>query len=286
MASSAGTWCERSCNRIIGCGRVPACHRSAGGVGTGLWKRRHSGWCHSSWTARSWCAPPSRISLMPSCTSPRWRTLRMRRPAPTTPGGSMRSGTAGLLAAVARARDSGGSDPLVIVVSSAEVYGEGESRPRIESDAARPQGAVQREQAWGGGRSGSGDFGLGAAGDRRPSVSGDRPGQTNRCSAELARGASCRETRRGRGTTSSCGTTWMYGTCCGLRGASRERPSRRDLQLGCGARGDASVSSSPLWLELLRVEAEPVSPTRPRQEPVYLVGDSAKLRRDTVGAND
>ncbi len=48
------------------------------------------------------------------------------------------AGTARLLAAVKGLRDEKGSDPLVIVASSAEVYGEGAGKPRSESDTPRP----------------------------------------------------------------------------------------------------------------------------------------------------
>ncbi|MEP6551433.1 MAG: NAD(P)-dependent oxidoreductase [Gemmatimonadales bacterium] len=48
------------------------------------------------------------------------------------------AGTARLLAAVKDLREEKGSDPLVIVASSAEVYGEGEGKPRAESETPRP----------------------------------------------------------------------------------------------------------------------------------------------------
>lgn len=48
------------------------------------------------------------------------------------------AGTARLLAAVKDLREKKGSDPLVIVASSAEVYGEGEGRPRAEAEMPRP----------------------------------------------------------------------------------------------------------------------------------------------------
>lgn len=48
------------------------------------------------------------------------------------------AGTARLLAAVKDVREKAGSDPLVIVVSSAEVYGEGEGSPRGEAETPRP----------------------------------------------------------------------------------------------------------------------------------------------------
>jgi GDP-4-dehydro-6-deoxy-D-mannose reductase len=48
------------------------------------------------------------------------------------------AGTARLLEAILSTRQAGG-DPLVLVVSSAEVYGSGPARPRGESDAPAPQ---------------------------------------------------------------------------------------------------------------------------------------------------
>jgi GDP-4-dehydro-6-deoxy-D-mannose reductase len=48
------------------------------------------------------------------------------------------AGTARLLAAVKDLRAERGTDPLVIVASSAEVYGQGEGRPRLESEVPHP----------------------------------------------------------------------------------------------------------------------------------------------------
>ena len=48
------------------------------------------------------------------------------------------AGTARLLAAVKDLREEKGADPLVIVASSAEVYGEGDGRPRAESETPCP----------------------------------------------------------------------------------------------------------------------------------------------------
>jgi GDP-4-dehydro-6-deoxy-D-mannose reductase len=49
------------------------------------------------------------------------------------------AGTARLIEAAAALRQSGGLDPLVIVVSSAEVYGNGPATPRVETDPLAPQ---------------------------------------------------------------------------------------------------------------------------------------------------
>jgi GDP-4-dehydro-6-deoxy-D-mannose reductase len=49
------------------------------------------------------------------------------------------AGTARLLDALISLRDLGGADPVVLIVSTAEVYGAGPARPRLESDPPRPQ---------------------------------------------------------------------------------------------------------------------------------------------------
>lgn len=49
------------------------------------------------------------------------------------------AGTARLLEAVGAAREEGAGDPVVVVVSSGEVYGDGPPEPRRETDPVRPQ---------------------------------------------------------------------------------------------------------------------------------------------------
>ena len=49
------------------------------------------------------------------------------------------AGTARVVDAAVSLRDSGGVDPLVLVVSSAEVYGDGPATPRVETDPLSPQ---------------------------------------------------------------------------------------------------------------------------------------------------
>jgi GDP-4-dehydro-6-deoxy-D-mannose reductase len=51
------------------------------------------------------------------------------------------AGTARLLQAAGELRKSGQADPIVLVVSSAEVYGSGPATPRVESDPLYPQSA-------------------------------------------------------------------------------------------------------------------------------------------------
>jgi GDP-4-dehydro-6-deoxy-D-mannose reductase len=48
------------------------------------------------------------------------------------------AGTAHLLRAAAEQRSAGSEGPIVVVASSAEVYGEGEPRPRVETEVPRP----------------------------------------------------------------------------------------------------------------------------------------------------
>lgn len=58
------------------------------------------------------------------------------------PGGAWvinAAGTARVVDATARLRADGSADPLLLVVSSAEVYGEGKAVPRRESDPLNPQ---------------------------------------------------------------------------------------------------------------------------------------------------
>jgi nucleoside-diphosphate-sugar epimerase len=49
------------------------------------------------------------------------------------------AGTARLVNSIQSSRELNGSDPVVLIVSTAEVYGCGPERPRAEHDAARPQ---------------------------------------------------------------------------------------------------------------------------------------------------
>ncbi|MBA3659240.1 MAG: NAD-dependent epimerase/dehydratase family protein, partial [Gemmatimonadales bacterium] len=49
------------------------------------------------------------------------------------------TGTARLIEASMRLRDSRNADPLVLIVSTGEVYGEGPGVPRVETDGLRPQ---------------------------------------------------------------------------------------------------------------------------------------------------
>ena len=57
---------------------------------------------------------------------------------PGVPWAVNAAGTARLLAELGRRCRAGEADPLVLLVSSAEVYGAGSPRPRVESDPVRP----------------------------------------------------------------------------------------------------------------------------------------------------
>jgi GDP-4-dehydro-6-deoxy-D-mannose reductase len=57
------------------------------------------------------------------------------------------AGTARVVAAVARLRESGSADPMLLVVSSAEVYGKGTGTPRRETDPVYPQSPYAASKA-------------------------------------------------------------------------------------------------------------------------------------------
>jgi GDP-4-dehydro-6-deoxy-D-mannose reductase len=57
------------------------------------------------------------------------------------------AGTARVVDAAARLRDSGSADPLLLVVSTAEVYGKGKATPRRESDPICPQSPYAASKA-------------------------------------------------------------------------------------------------------------------------------------------
>src|SRR3954463_4937331 len=57
------------------------------------------------------------------------------------------AGTARVVAAAARLRESGSADPMLLVVSSAEVYGKGTATPRRETDPVCPQSPYAASKA-------------------------------------------------------------------------------------------------------------------------------------------
>jgi GDP-4-dehydro-6-deoxy-D-mannose reductase len=57
------------------------------------------------------------------------------------------AGTARLMEGLISARDRDGSDPVVLVVSSAEVYGSGPASPRVETDSLRPRSPYAASKA-------------------------------------------------------------------------------------------------------------------------------------------
>jgi len=66
-------------------------------------------------------------------------SVREAREDPGRAWGINAAGTARLLDAIIRSREGTGSDPVVLLVSSSEVYGAGPSSPRTEADPLRPQ---------------------------------------------------------------------------------------------------------------------------------------------------
>ncbi len=57
------------------------------------------------------------------------------------------AGTARLLGELGRRRQAGETDPVVLVVSTAEVYGAGNGRPRVESDPVAPRSPYAASKA-------------------------------------------------------------------------------------------------------------------------------------------
>src|SRR5918995_2078466 len=57
------------------------------------------------------------------------------------------AGTARLVDAVIASRGEGGTDPVVLIISSAEVYGSGPPSPRVESDPPSPQSPYAASKA-------------------------------------------------------------------------------------------------------------------------------------------
>jgi GDP-4-dehydro-6-deoxy-D-mannose reductase len=166
------------------------------------------------------------------------------------------------------------------VVSSAEVYGEGESRPRIESDPARPQGVYSASKlaAEAAAALAISGWGLRVIVTRPFPATG--PGQTNRLVPNWL--AALRAGKR-----DVEGNDFIVRDYMDVRDAAagyaallaRGRPGETyNLASGREVRfGDLFATLA----RLLKVEAKLVPPARPRREPVYLVGNSTKLRQDT-----
>lgn len=189
-------------------------------------------------------------------------------------------GTARLLSAVADRRSAGSSPPTVIVTSSAEVYGDGEARARVETDALRPLSpygaskvgaeiaAAQSSAAWG----------LRVVIVRPFPATG--PGQTNRLLPNWITAL-----RAGQRDIEGDGTIVrdyldVRDTAEGFAALlARGRPGET-YNLSAGR----EVRFGELFAQLasaLGVEARLVPPARPRREPPYLVGDSHKMQRHT-----
>ncbi len=192
-------------------------------------------------------------------------------------------GTARLLDAVAEQRGNLESGPLIIVLSSAEVYGEGEPRPRLESDPPRPlspYAASKLGAEIAAGQAAAG-WGLRVIVVRPFPLTG--PGQRNRLLpnwiAELRAGR--REIARGDPATVRDFLD-VRDAASGLvalleRGHAGET---YNLATGRGLRFDELF---PRIAGRLGVEARlvPPAPADRRSDPAHLVGDPGKLERHT-----
>jgi len=185
-------------------------------------------------------------------------------------------GTARLLAAVA-----GRSRPAtVLVTSSAEVYGAGEPRPRVETDATRPTSVY-----------GASKLGAEAAAAHAAAAWGlpvmivrpfpaTGPGQTNRLIPNWLAAL-----RNGQRTIEGDAHTVrdfldVRDTAAGYVALlSSGRPGETyNLASGRGVRFDELFSK---LAASAGVSATLVPPSKPRGEPPYLVGDARKLQQHT-----
>lgn len=189
-------------------------------------------------------------------------------------------GTKNLLDAVKSARATGETGPLVLVTSSAEVYGEGDPRPRVESDEIRPASPYAASK-----------LGVEAAAAHAlaawslpviiirpfPAIG---PGQTNRLVpiwlTELRKGNQriegdphiVRDFTDVRDTAAGC-----------VALMSRGRPGETyNIASGREIRFEELFAK---LTSLLGVKAELVPPAQPRAGARYLVGDATKLQQHT-----
>jgi GDP-4-dehydro-6-deoxy-D-mannose reductase len=189
-------------------------------------------------------------------------------------------GTARLLAAAAERRRTGSPGPTFLVTSSAEVYGEGGSRPRIETDTLRPHSVYGASKL---GAEAAAAHAIAAWGLRvivvRP-FPATGPGQTNRLVPNWLK-----ELRAGKREIEGDPTivrdfTDVRDTAAGYvallngghPGETYNIATGRELRFG------------QLFDRLLAaagINARLVSPTNPRRESPYLVGDSGKLQQHT-----
>jgi GDP-4-dehydro-6-deoxy-D-mannose reductase len=189
-------------------------------------------------------------------------------------------GTKRLLDAVNTERTIGEKGPLVLVTSSAEVYGEGELRPRVETDTTRPTSVYAATKL---GAEAAAAYAVAAWGIRviivRP-FPATGPGQTNRLVpnwlAELQEG---KQEIKGdpnivRDFTDVRDTAAGYVALIarGRPGETYNIASGREVRFG---ELFAKVTAT------LGVNARLVPPSKPRPGLPYLVGDPSKLQQDT-----
>ena len=185
-------------------------------------------------------------------------------------------GTARLLAAVAaRSRAS-----TVVVTSSAEVYGVGEPRPRVETDPTRPTSVygASKLAAEAAAAHASAAWGLPVIVVRPFPATG--PGQTNRLIPNWLAAL-----RNGQRTIEGDGHIVrdfldVRDTAAGYVAllTSGQRGETYNLASGRGVRFDELFSQ---LAASVGVSATLVPPAKPRPELPYLVGDSHKLQQHT-----
>jgi GDP-4-dehydro-6-deoxy-D-mannose reductase len=189
-------------------------------------------------------------------------------------------GTKSLLDAVKAQRKTGEAGPLVLVTSSAEVYGQGDLRPRVETDETRPLSVYAASKL---GAEAAAAHAIAAWGLRvivvRP-FPATGPGQTNRLVPNWL--AELRERKREiegdpdivRDFTDVRDTAAGYVALMarGRPGETYNIASGREVRFG------------ELFTKLtgmLGIDARLVPPSRSRAAARYLVGDPRKLQQHT-----
>jgi len=189
------------------------------------------------------------------------------------------AGTAHLLRVAAERRSTGAEGPLVVVASSAEVYGEGEARPRVETDVPRPHNVYSWSKV---GAEVAAGYAISAWGLRvivvRPFPAAG-PGQVNRIIpnwlAALRRG----DQIEGDPTIvrDYLDVRDMAEAYLALLGAGRPGETYNI----CAGREIHFWELASKLGAMLGVEARLVPPRKPRIGLQHLVGDPSKLRQHT-----